>query len=304
MKTRHALIRADARSLEWIPDESVHLVVTSPPYWNLVDYGQSSGQLGAIRNYDVFLKELDKVWRHCSRVILPGGRLVCVVGDVCLARRTSGRHLVVPLHSDLQVAFRRFGLDNLTPILWHKITNGHHEVKRGAGMFGRPFEPNGIIKNEVEYVLMARKPGRYRSPSRYQRIGSFIPKATLSEWYSQIWLVPGAVRRGHPAPFPMEIARRLIRMFSFCGDIVLDPFAGTGTTVVSAMECGRNSIGVELDCRYFRAADNRIRMTQMRRFGNCSFLSMDRPPVTLDFLGAELATSKSTDSSGPLPAWV
>src|SRR5580692_12901523 len=123
-KTIQTLRCGDARELDWIPDESVHLVVTSPPYWTLKEYPKHKGQLGFISDYEEFHDELDRVWRHCLRVLVPGGRLVCVVGDVCLSRRENGgRHTVVPLHASIQEHCRRLGFDNLAPIIWHKIAN-------------------------------------------------------------------------------------------------------------------------------------------------------------------------------------
>src|SRR5215217_8894230 len=118
-QTTHTLHLGDARHLDWIPDGSVHLVVTSPPYWTLKEYNEHPDQLGAVEDYETFMDELDKVWRHCYRVLIPGGRIVCVVGDVCIARRKNkGRHLVMPLHADIAVRIRKIGLDYLTPVLW------------------------------------------------------------------------------------------------------------------------------------------------------------------------------------------
>jgi DNA modification methylase len=169
--TSHKLHLGDARNLNWIPDGSVHLVVTSPPYWTLKKYHDHPEQLGAVEDYESFMDELDKVWRHCYRVLVPGGRIVCVVGDVCLARRrNNGRHMVVPLHADIIVRCRRIGLDYLTPILWHKIASASYEVENGSSFLGKPYEPNAIIKNDLEYLLMLRKPGGYRKPTERQRL--------------------------------------------------------------------------------------------------------------------------------------
>jgi site-specific DNA-methyltransferase (adenine-specific) len=129
--TSHRLINGDARDLFFIENESVHLVVTSPPYWNLKRYHENPDQLGHIQDYEAFLKELEKVWRHVFRALVPGGRLVCVVGDVCVARRNFGRHLVFPLHADICVICRRIGFNNLNPIVWHKIANASYEVPNG-----------------------------------------------------------------------------------------------------------------------------------------------------------------------------
>lgn len=257
--TSHRLILGDARSMDYIPDQSVHLVLTSPPYWTLKRYNENPAQLGHIQDYEQFLDELAKVWRHAYRTLVPGGRLVCVVGDVCLSRRSFGRHVVFPLHSDISVICRKIGFDNLNPIIWHKIANAKYEVDNGTKFLGKPYEPNAIIKNDIEFILMQRKPGGYRKPTEQQRQLSIIGKEEYDAWFRQFWTISGASTRHHPAPFPLELATRLIRMFSFYDDTVLDPFCGTGTTMLAALNAGRNSIGVDIDSEYCRMAAHRLR---------------------------------------------
>jgi DNA modification methylase len=252
------LFRGDARTLDWIPNESVHLVVTSPPYWTLKEYNDTPGQLGHVAEYEQFLDELDRVWRHVFRILVPGGRLVCVVGDVCLSRREHGRHYVMPLHADISVRCRRIGFDNLNPIIWLKIANASLEVENGSRFLGKPYEPNAIIKSDIEFILMQRKPGGYRSPTEAQRKMSMISKEDFDRWFQQTWSVTGASTRHHPAPFPLELADRLVRMFSFVGDTVCDPFAGTGTTLAAAANARRNAIGVEIDPQYVAIAERRV----------------------------------------------
>jgi DNA modification methylase len=258
--TTHVLYQCDACGLRFLKPETVHLVVTSPPYWVLKEYNKIYGQLGFVEDYGTFLDELDKVWEHCLSALVPGGRLVCVVGDVCLSRRRNkGRHTVVPLHASIQERCRRLGFDNLAPIIWHKIANAAYEVENGSRFLGKPYEPNAVIKNDIEYILLERKPGGYRKPSVDARILSVISENNHQKWFQQIWHgVTGASTRKHPAPYPVELAERLVRMFSFVGDVVLDPFMGTGTTSVAASKWGRNSVGVELDPEYFDYACNRI----------------------------------------------
>jgi len=258
--THHKLILGDARNLSRIKDLTVQLVVTSPPYWTLKDYNKIPGQLGNIADYDRFLGELDRCWGECFRVLVPGGRLVIVVGDVLLSRRKHKRHQVVPLHADIQTRCRRLGFDNLAPVFWYKIASAAYEAEgNGKGFLGKPYEPNAVVKHDVEYILMERKPGSYRSPDPKTRLLSIIPAEKHSIWFRQVWEdVKGASTRLHPAPFPEELVNRIIRMFSFVGDTVLDPFVGTGTTMVSAARAGRNSIGVEIDPAYWRLARNRL----------------------------------------------
>jgi modification methylase len=266
--TTHRLVQGDARDLSFLQDESIHLVVTSPPYWNLKQYNDNQDQLGHILDYEQFLTELTKVWRECFRVIVPGGRLVCVVGDVCLSRKKHGRHVVVPLHADICVACRKIGFDNLNPIIWNKISNANYEVQNGSKFLGKPYEPNAIIKNDIEFILMQRKPGGYRKPTNTQRDKSRIEKKDYDKWFQQSWNITGASTKNHPAPFPIELACRLVRMFSFFGDTVLDPFCGTGTTMIAAMKCDRNSIGVEIDSEYCRMATERIKKENQSLFPN------------------------------------
>ena len=257
-KTTQTLRCADAREMSWLPDASVHLALTSPPYWTLKEYPANKNQLGLVVDYETFHDELDKVWRHCFRALVPGGRLVCVVGDVCLSRRAHGRHMVMPLHADIVVRCRRIGFDNLSPIFWYKISNAAYEVENGSSFLGKPYEPNAIIKNDMEFILMLRKPGGYRQPTEEQRDASRLTKEEHHDWFQQVWTIPGESTRMHPAPYPEELAYRLVRMFSFAGDTVIDPFMGLGTTLVVAGRCGRNGIGIEIDPSYFAKAKSRI----------------------------------------------
>jgi DNA modification methylase len=246
--------------MDELAPESVHLVLTSPPYWTLKEYRDSKGQMGHIEDYEEFLRELDRVWRHCFRALVHGGRLVCVVGDVCLSRRkNNGRHTVVPLHASIQEHCRCIGYDNLAPIIWHKIANAAYEVENGSSFLGKPYEPNSVIKNDIEFILMERKPGGYRTPDIATRVLSVISAENHKKWFQQIWEgVTGASTRHHPAPYPNELAERLVRMFSFVGDTVLDPFLGTGTTAIAAAKTGRHSIGFEIDEHYFDLAQKRV----------------------------------------------
>jgi site-specific DNA-methyltransferase (adenine-specific) len=258
-KNHHKLILGDARDMSFIGDESIHLILTSPPYWTLKRYNENPDQMGHIEEYETFLEELSKVWKDCFRVLVPGGRLVCVVGDVCLSRRAFGRHVVVPLHSDISVICRKIGFDNLNPIIWHKISNASFEANNGTKFLGKPYEPNAIIKNDIEFILMQRKPGGYRKPTNRQREESRISKEDFHQWFRQFWNIPGESTKKHPAPFPVELAYRIVRMFSFVDDTILDPFCGSGTSMLAAMRAGRNSIGIEIDPDYIMIANDRLK---------------------------------------------
>jgi site-specific DNA-methyltransferase (adenine-specific) len=180
-----------------------------------------------------------------------------------------GRHLVMPLHADIQVRSRALGLDVLTPILWHKIANGVTEARgNGAGFYGKPYQPGAVVKNDVEYILFMRKGGEYRKPTPLQKALSMLNKQEMQGWWRSIWtdLRGASTRAGHPAPYPAALAERLIRMFSFAGDTVLDPFLGSGSTTVAAIAAGRNSLGVEVDPSYVQlAAANIARAASLTR---------------------------------------
>lgn len=258
--TSHRLLVGDARDLRSFPDRSVHLVVTSPPYWTLKKYNERQGQLGHLADYESFLDQLDVIWTDVYRLLVPGGRLICVVGDVCLSRRSNGgRHTVVPLHASIEERCRQIGFDGLAPVIWHKISNAVHEVERPSAFMGKPYEPNSVIKNDIEFILMQRKPGGYRAPTIEARLLSLIPASSHKRWFNQIWTdIRGESTRRHPAPYPLELVDRLIRMFSFVGDTVLDPFTGTGTTSVAAALAGRSSIGIDIDPGYMDMAHQRL----------------------------------------------
>lgn len=265
-RTVHLVKQGDARDMHWIPDESIHLVVTSPPYGLLKEYSDVPGQLGngddptSVAAYETFLDELDRCWRECERVLVPGGRICCVVGDICLSRRAAGRHHVLPLAADIQVRARRVGLDNLTPIRWLKVANVRLEASRSSWYLGKPNLPNGIVKNDIETIVMMRKPG-YRKPTAEMELSSRIETEEYRRLFAPVWEdIRGEQgrRHKHPAPYPEALAGRLIRMYSFAQDIVLDPFVGSGTTLISAMDADRSSIGVEVVPAYAEIAAKRV----------------------------------------------
>ena len=257
-------ILGDSRNMTKLKNESVHLVVTSPPYWTLKEYRNIKGQLGHIADYNQFLEELDKTWKECYRVLAPGGRLVIVIGDVCLSRRKHDRHRVMPLHASIQEHCRKIGFDNLAPIIWYKIANISLEVSNGSRFLGKPYEPNAVVKNDIEYLLFQRKPGGYRAPDSVKRVLSIISEEDHRKWFQQIWTIHGESTRNHPSPFPLALAEQLVRMFSFVGDTVLDPFMGTGTTLLAAGMWGRNGVGYEIDPKYCQYSIERLQKNLKR----------------------------------------
>ncbi|OGA48649.1 MAG: hypothetical protein A3G24_25525 [Betaproteobacteria bacterium RIFCSPLOWO2_12_FULL_62_13] len=262
--TRHEVYEADARFLWFIPTESVHLVCSSPPYGALIKYPDHPGQLGNVASYDKFLEQMEAVLAESMRMLVPGGRVAYVVGDVCISRKAGGRHHVLPLSADLQVRARKVGFDCLTPIRWLKVANIRLEASSSSRYLGKPNLPNGIVKNDIENILFFRKPGGYRKPTPEMEARSYIPSDEYAKWFSPVWSdVTGQLRRDHPAPYPVEIPRRLIRMFSFAGDTVIDPFAGTGTTALAAMETGRNSISADIEPAYIDLIEARLKTAKL-----------------------------------------
>lgn len=262
LPTHHTLFERDARDLSVLDDESVHLVVTSPPYFNLKEYENGvggDGQLGDIDDYDTFTEMLDAVWEEAYNKLVPGGRMCVVVGDVLRSRSSHGRHRVIPLHATIQEHCIDIGFDNLAPVIWYKIGNATLEAGGNARFLGKPYEPGAVIKNDIEYVLLFRKPGGYRSPTVEERILSVIEADEHQRYFRQLWDdIQGEPQTDHPAPYPVALAERLVRMFSFVGDTVLDPFAGTGTTAVAASGLGRDSVNVEIEPKYVDIAEQRI----------------------------------------------
>ena len=262
--TRHRLVLGDARRMAEVTDDSVALVVTSPPYWTLKKYPDHPDQLGDVLDFELFGKELARAWDECFRVLVPGGRLCVNVGDVTLSRRRHGRHRVLPLHANILIHAQECGFDALTPIFWHKRTNLTTEIVGDTYFLGKPYEPNGIIKSEIEYILLLRKPGAYRKPTMRQRELSRIAKEDYHAWYRAVWDdFGGASSPGHPAPFPLELPNRLIRMLSFVGDTVLDPFVGSGTTCLAAAKAGRDSVGYDVEESYLDLAERRLRRANL-----------------------------------------
>jgi len=258
--TTHLLVHGDARDLSWLGSESVQLVVTSIPYYDIVEYEHDGAQLADFGSYEQFLDALDDVWRECYRVLIPGGRAAVNVGDILRARKTHGEHHVLPLHASTLTRSVDIGFRALTGIIWRKIGTVNAE-NGGRGLLGKPGQPNGVIQAGLEHILLLKKPGPYRTPTGAQIRDSHIDKATYAQLFRDVWEdIPGArATRGHPAPFPVSIPARLATMFSFAGDTVLDVFGGSGTTAVACAKTGRNSIYVDCCETYVASAIARVR---------------------------------------------
>jgi len=288
VETTHTIRRGDSRDIELA--YPVDLVVTSPPYLDLIEYdGDEDGQIGDISEIESFREDLRSVWRECYDSLVPGGRMCVVVGDVLRSRSDHGRHRMIPIHASILEDARRAGFDSLAPIIWYKIGNTGTESGDRSRFLGKPYEPGAVIENDVEYILLFRKPGGYRSPSDSQRLLSTIPADYHQTLFTQVWDdLPGARREDHPAPYPESLAERLVTMFSFVGDRILDPFGGTGTTGVAASRLGRDSLSVEISPEYVRSAENRLR-NEANKLTN-----LDSMSVSVDGLEDTVATDRGT----------
>ncbi len=256
-----------------IPDNAVGLAFTSPPYNVGKEYDEDL-------SFEEYLALIERVGREVYRVLVPGGRLVVVVGDVALPRRKHGRHEVVPLHADIQLMARELGFENLAPIIWSKIANVSREVP-GNGFLGKPYQPNAIVKLDFEFILMFRKPG-YRTVDSVTRLLSTIPEPKFKEWLTSIWNIPGESTKQHPAPFPLSLTERIVRLFSFVGDVVLDPFVGTGTTMIASAKWGRNSVGIDIDPDFVEYAKKRFLKETSTLFSHAKLRVFSRSNTTVE----------------------
>jgi DNA modification methylase len=238
------IYNADCRRMPELADGNVELVVTSPPYWQIKDYG-SPGQIGFGQSLHEYLRDLQRVWGECFRVLHEGGRLCVNIGDQFARAKLYGRYRVIPLHAEIICQCAETGFDFMGSIVWRKKTTMN--TTGGAVVMGSyPYPPNGIVEIDFEYILIFKKPGAPKTASRDIKSRSALSKEEWKSWFSGHWDVGGARKNGHDAPFPDEIPRRLIRMFSFPGDTVLDPFVGGGTTARVALAQGRSAVGYEI----------------------------------------------------------
>ena len=242
------LYNADCRRMPELADGSIDLVITSPPYWRIKDYG-APGQIGFGQSLHGYLRDLALVWAECFRVLRPGSRLCVNIGDQFARASEFGRYRVIPLHAEIVCQCAEAGFDSMGSIIWRKKTTMN--TTGGAVVMGSyPYPPNGVVEIDFEYILLLKKPGKTRTPPREVKELSVLSRDEWKAWFSGHWEVGGARKDGHEAAFPEEIPRRLTRMFSFCGDTVLDPFMGRGTTAKAALSAGRNVVGYEIRADY------------------------------------------------------
>ncbi|GIV32142.1 MAG: methyltransferase [Saprospiraceae bacterium] len=268
-KTFHKIIIGDARHMQEVPDESVHLIVTSPPYWQLKDYG-SEQQLGFYNTYEEYVNNLNLVWKECYRVLHKGCRLCINIGDQFARSVYYGRYKVIPIRTEIIKFCETLGMDYMGAIIWQKVTTTN--TTGGASIMGSyPYPRNGILKLDYEFILIFKKLGNSPKASREAKECS---KLSIEEWnayFSGHWNFPGEKQDGHLAMFPEELPRRLIKMFSFVGETVLDPFLGSGTTSLAARNIGRNSIGYEINPAFRPIIEKKLGVNEPDIFNEASF---------------------------------
>ena len=245
MKTTHRLILGDSRNLSCIKDKSVHLIITSPPYWQLKDYG-NDGQIGFHDSYESYINNLNAVWAECFRVLHDGCRLCINIGDQFARSVYYGRYKVIPIRTEIIRFCETLGMDYMGAVIWQKQTT-MNTTGGGAIMGSFPYPRNGILKIDYEFILIFKKQGKAPVPTVEQKKFSEITKEEWNTYFASHWNFGGAKQDGHIAVFPEELPHRLIKMFSFAGETVFDPFMGSGTTALAARNLQRNSIGYEIN---------------------------------------------------------
>jgi DNA modification methylase len=245
MSVKHRVIFGDARRLDEVADRSIDLIVTSPPYWQLKDYGHD-GQLGFSDSYETYVNHLNVVWNNCHRVLQPGCRLCVNIGDQFARSAFYGRYKVIPIRTEIIRFCETVGFDYMGAIIWQKVTTTN-TTGGGSVMGSYPYPRNGVVKLDYEFILLFRKTGKAPVVSAHRKERSKLSNTEWNTYFNGHWNFPGERQQQHLAMFPEELPRRLIKMFSFVGDTVLDPFLGSGTTSLAAHRLQRNSIGYEIN---------------------------------------------------------
>jgi DNA modification methylase len=267
----HKIIHGDSRQMNLLADQSVHLVITSPPYWQLKDYGNEK-QIGFHESYESYINNLNLVWKECYRVLHPGCRLCINIGDQFARSVYYGRYKVIPIRTEIIKFCEILGFDYMGAVIWQKVTTCN--TTGGATIMGSfPYPRNGILKLDYEFILLFKKQGMPPAPTKEQKELSIMTKEDWNTYFSGHWCFAGVKQDGHIAMFPEELPARLIKMFSFYGETVLDPFLGSGTTSLAARNLGRNSVGYEINSEFIPAIKDKLNAGQSGHvIGECVFL--------------------------------
>ena len=293
LSTKHTIVNGDSRHMAELSDESVHLIVTSPPYWQLKDYGVDD-QIGFNDDYETYVNHLNLVWSECFRVLQKGCRLCVNIGDQFARSTYYGRYKVIPIHTEIIKFCEVIGFDFMGQIIWQKSTT-MNTSGGGSVMGSYPYPRNGIVKLDFEYILLFKKRGVAPKPSKQQKESAAMTNEEWNTYFSGHWYFNGAKQDKHLAMFPEELPRRLIKMFSFPGETVLDPFLGSGTTSLAARKLGRNSIGYEINENFLPVITSKIRegslleeteikvLKQTRKVNDFNILISQLPYQFVDF---------------------
>jgi len=273
MSTKHKIIIGDSRKMEEIKDESVHLIITSPPYWQLKDYGTTK-QIGFNDSYEDYINNLNLAWKECFRVLHKGCRLCINIGDQFARSVYYGRYKIIPIRTEIIKFCETIGFDYMGAIIWQKPTTMN--TTGGAMVMGSfPYPRSGIIKIDYEFILLFKKLGDQPIPPREVKEKSKLSKEEWNEYFSGHWNFNGEKQIKHLAMFPEELPKRLIKMFSFVGDTVLDPFLGSGTTTLAAKNLGRTSIGYEINKQFLPFIKEKIGADKLMPGAQFDFATQD-----------------------------
>lgn len=280
MKTTHKIIIGDSRWIKEVSDESVHLIITSPPYWQLKDYGNEM-QIGFNNNYEDYINNLNLVWNECHRVLHKGCRLCINIGDQFARSVYYGRYKVIPIRTEIIKFCESAGFDYMGAIIWQKVTTCH--TSGGATVMGSyPYPRNGILKLDYEFILIFKKYGNPPKVSKKIKEQSRLTPEEWNRYFTGHWNFPGEKQDKHMAMFPEELPKRLIKMFSFIGDTVLDPFLGSGTTSLAAKNLNRNSIGYEINEDFLPIIKEKLGIKQGTIFQDATYEIIKQEEVGMD----------------------
>ena len=281
IKTNHKIVRGDSRQMKELSDNSAHLVITSPPYWQLKDYG-TDDQIGYNDSYENYINSLNLVWQECYRVLQNGCRLCINIGDQFARSVYYGRYKIIPIRTEIIKFCETIGFDYMGAIIWQKSTTMN--TSGGATIMGSfPFPRNGIIKLDYEFILLFKKNG---VPAKIDKNLKELSKMTKEEWNTYFqghWNFNGIRQNGHIAMFPEELPKRLIKMFSFAGDTVLDPFLGSGTTSLAAKNLERNSVGYEINPKFIDMIKQKLDFGVGKMFDNSNINFIDQEKININF---------------------